>query len=597
MLKLDAAKPNDKFTAGVWDEIVAKVANSGGAEGPAIGIDLGTTHSCVAVWKLGRIEIITNDQGYRTTPSCVAFTDVQRLVGDGAKNQIAKNPANTIFNAKRLIGRRFSEVTVQEDIKLLPFRVTEGPSDVPKVVVNHKGNEHQFSMEEISSMVLGKMKEVAEAYIGESVKNAVITVPAYFNDGQRQATKVAATIAGLNVVRLINEPTAAAVAYAMDNKLGHTGKKNVLVVDLGGGTFDLSVLTIDGVGKFEVKAVAGDTHLGGEDFDNNMVKYCVEDFKKKSNKDLVGNERALGRLKVACEKAKRILSYATEASVELDCLVEGIDFSMKITRAKFEELNMGFFTACIKQLESCLSDANMSKGDVDEVILVGGSTRIPKVQRMLQEFFDGKELCKNINPDEAVAYGAAVMAASLSGRKMVNELMLIDVTPLSLGTEVNGEVMCVVIPRNTPIPTKKTKTFKTGDDNQSSMETKVYQGERTKAADNYLLGSFIVSGIPPAPKGSSKVEDCFEIDENGILIVTSKVVSTGKTKSLTVTNLSGRLSKEEVEKMVKDAEKFKLEDQEYKRKAEAYNDLEDCLYALKNKIKSNDMSPNIMKNM
>ncbi|CAH1432931.1 unnamed protein product [Lactuca virosa] len=536
---------------------------------PAIGIDLGTTNSCVAVWKHDRIEIIPNDQGNRTTPSCVAFTDSQRLIGDGAKNQIARNPANTIFNAKRLIGRRFSEVMVQEDIKLMPFRVIQGPSDMPKVAVTHKGHEQQFSMEEISSMVLAKMKEIAEAYIGSSVKNAVITVPAYFNDCQRQATKDAATIAGLNVVRMINEPTAAAIAYGVDNRFD--GKKNVLIFDLGGGTFDVSLLTIDGEGKFEVKAVAGDTHLGGEDFDNRMVNYCVEDFKNKWNKDLRGNQRALGRLKVACEKAKRILSYDTQVSIELEVLLDGIDFSLKITRAKFEELNKSFFEDCIKQLETCLVDANMYKGDVDEVILVGGSTRIQKVQSMLQEFFDGKELCKNINPDEAVAYGAAVMAANLC--------------------EIVGERMKVVIPRNTPIPTKKTMTFTTDKNNQTCMAVMVYQGEQTRSRDNFLLGLFTISGIPPAPKRASVVEDCFEIDANGILTVTSKVVSTGKTKSLTVTNLSGRLSKHEIEKMVKDAEKFKLEDQEFKRKAEAYNALEDYIYDLENKIKRKDLPP------
>nr|KAJ0194167.1 hypothetical protein LSAT_V11C800430320 [Lactuca sativa] len=596
---------------------------------PAIGIDLGTTYSCVAVWKHDRIEIITNDQGNRTTPSCVAFTDVERLIGDGAKNQIARNPANTVFSrfqlslydliliicfshafialliwlsygildAKRLIGRRFSEVMVKEDIKLMPFRVIEGPSDMPKVVVTHKGHEQQFSIEEISSMVLAKMKEIAEAYIGGTVKNAVITVPAYFNDCQRQATKDAATIAGLNVVRMINEPTAAAIAYGVDNRFG--GKKNVLIFDLGGGTFDVSILTIDGVGKFEVKAVAGDTHLGGEDFDNRIVNYCVEDFKKKWNKDLTGNERALGRLKVACEKAKRILSYDTQTSVELEVLLDGIDFSMKITRAKFEELNMSFFTKCIKQLESCLADANMKKGSVDEVILVGGSTRIQKIQRMLHEFFDGKELCKSINPDEAVAYGAAVMAAKLCGQttKMIKELVLLDVTPLSLGKEIIGERMHVVIPRNTPIPTKKTMNFVTTADNQSSTDIMVYQGERTRSTDNFLLGSFEISGIPPAPKGVAVLEDCFEIDDNGILTVTSKVVSTGKTKSLTVTNLSGRLSKRQIKKMVKAAEKFKLEDQEFKRKAEACNALEDYIYDLKNKIKRNDIPPKDLKNV
>ncbi|CAH1432922.1 unnamed protein product [Lactuca virosa] len=565
----------------------------------AIGIDLGTTNSCVAVWKHNRIEIITNDQGNRTTPSCVAFTDSQCLVGDGAKNQIAKNPANTIFNAKRLIGRRFSEATVQKDIKLLPFRVIEGPNDVPKVMVTHKGNEQQFSMEAISSMVLTKMKEVAEAYIGETVKNAVITVPAYFNDGQRQATKDAATIAGVNVLRMINEPTAAAIAYGIDNMLGLTGKRNVLIFDLGGGTFDVSLLTIDEVGAFEVKAVASDTHLGGDDFDNKMVNYCCDDFKKKWNIDLAGKKRVLGRLKAACEKAKRTLSYSSRASIELDLLHKGIDFSIEITRAKFEELNMSYFTKCIEQVKTCLADANIMKGGVDEVILVGGSTRIPKIQRMLQEFFHGKEPCKTINPDEAVAYGAGVLAAKLRGAtsKMVKELVLFDVIPLSVGVETDGEVMTVVIPKNTPIPTKRMMEFVTTKKKQTSMDVIVYQGERSKSTDNYLLGSFTISGIPPAPKGVSVVEDCFEIDDNGNLTVTAKVLSTGKTEKLTVTNICGRLSKKEIDKMMEDAEKFKLEDQEYKRRAEAYNALEDCVYQVKKKIKSNDMSPDHLKNI
>ncbi|CAH1432923.1 unnamed protein product [Lactuca virosa] len=383
--------------------------SSKGDGAPAIGIDLGTTNSCVALWKHNRIEIIPNDQGNRTTPSCVAFTNAERLVGDGAKN-----PANTVFDVKRLIGRRFSDV---------------------------QGNERQFSTEEISSMVLNKMKEIAEAYIGKTVKNAVITVPAYFNDSQRQATKDAATIAGLNVLRMINEPTSAAIAYGIDNMSGLTGKRNVVIFDLGGGTFDVSVLTIDEVGAFEVKAVARDTHLGGDDFDNQMVSYCVDDFKKKWNIDLTGQKRELGRLKAECEKAKRILSYATQASIDSVLLQNGIDFSMEISCAKFEELNMEFFIKCIKQLKLCLADANMTKGRIDEVILVGGSTRIPKVQRLLQDFFDGKELCKKINPDEAVAYGAAVMAAKLCGEttKMVKELVLFDVTPLSLGVETLGE--------------------------------------------------------------------------------------------------------------------------------------------------------------
>ncbi|XP_076959625.1 heat shock cognate 70 kDa protein-like [Bidens hawaiensis] len=383
-----------------------------GNNSPAIGIDLGTTYSCVAVWKHNRVEIIPNDQGNRTTPSSVAFADSERIIGDGAKNQVALNPANTIFGAKRLIGRRFSDSKVQQDIKLLPFKVIKGSSGTPKIVVTYKGQE-KFLAEEISAMILGKMKETAEAYLGKVVKYAVITVPAYFDDSQPRATKRAGTIAGLDVIRMIDEPTAAAVAYGLDNKSDIVGKKNVLVFDLGGGTFDVSVMTIDKRGVLEVKAVAGDTHLGGDDFDNRMVDHCAMEFKRRCDKDLTGNQQAMGRLRFTSDKAKWILSYANRTSIELDGLYEGIDFSMKFTRAKFEDLNMGSFNKCIDILETCLNDANMKKSCVDQVILVGGSTRIPKVQHMVQEFFDGRELCNSVNPDEAVAYGAAVIAAKV----------------------------------------------------------------------------------------------------------------------------------------------------------------------------------------
>ncbi|KAF5762674.1 putative Heat shock protein 70 family [Helianthus annuus] len=557
-----------------------------GDDAPAIGIDLGTTYSCVAVWKHNRVEIIPNDQGNRTTPSSVAFVESERLIGDGAKNQAPMNPTNTIFDSKRLIGRRFSDFKVQEDIKLWPFKVIQGPSDTPKIVVSHKGQWKEFLAEEISSMILGKMKETAEAYLGKVVKNAVITVPAYFNDSQRQATKDAGAIAGLNVIRMINEPTAAAIAYGLDNESDIVGKINVLVFDLGGGTFDASLMTIEEGGVFEVKAVAGDTHLGGEDFDNRMVDHCVLEFKRRWNKDLSGNQRALGRLRFACEKAKRILSYTTWTSIELDGLYERIDFSMKFTRAKFEELNMGSFNKCIKILETCLSDAKMRKSWVEQVILVGGSTRIPKVQHMLRDFFDGRELCKSVNPDEAVAYGAAVMAAKVSGSidKSVQDVLLHDVTPLSLGVAVRGELLSVVIPRNTSIPTSKTKKYQTTHDNLSAIEIKVYQGERSKSTDNHLLGKFEISGIPPAPKGVTKIMKCFEIDANGILTVTASIISTGKMEKLVISKDSGRLSKEEIEKMVNDAEWYKLQDQEYKKKAEAFNALEDCVYNMKNKV-------------
>ncbi|KAJ9545241.1 hypothetical protein OSB04_024948 [Centaurea solstitialis] len=532
------------------------------------------------------------------------------------------NPANTIFgqpthflfsfklvfylnfeDAKRLIGRRFSDSKVQDDMNLWPFKVIEGPDDTPKIVVTYKGQQKEFFAEEISAMILGKMKETAESYLGKPVKNAVITVPAYFNDSQRQATKDAGTIVGLNIIQMINEPTAAAIAYGLDNKSDIVGKMNVLVFDLGGGTFDVSILTIAHEGIFEVKAVAGDTHLGGEDFDNCMVDHCVREFKRRWNKDLNGNQRALGRLRFACEKAKRILTCTTQTSIDLDGLHEGIDFSMKFSRAKFEELNMSSFNKCIKTLEACLSDAQMEKSCVKEVILVGGSTRIPKVQCMLQEFFDGKELCKSVNPDEAVAYGAAVMAAKLIGISdtRVRDLLLLDVTPLSLGIQLNDGRMDIVIPRNTPIPARMAKTYYTAYDNQSVIPIYVYQGERSRAKDNHLLGDFMVSEIPLAPKRMSKLSVCFEIDVNGILTVTAHILTTSKTKKLTITNSNGRLSKEQIEKMIQDAQKYKHEDQEFKKKADAHNALEDCLYNMKNKVQEYNtkkrICPEIVKTM
>ncbi|MFS7922635.1 putative Heat shock protein 70 family [Helianthus anomalus] len=557
-------------------------------EAPAIGIDLGTTYSCVAVWKHNRVEIIPNEQGNRTTPSTVAFRDEERLVGDGAKNQAAMNPANTIFDAKRLIGRRYSDPNVQADMKLWPFEVIKWFPDTPKIVVSYEGQTKRFSAEEILAMILGKMKETAEAYLRKDVKDAVVTVPAYFNNSQRQATKDAATIAGLNIVRMISEPTAAAIAYGLDNKFDITRKMNLLVFDLGGGTFDVSILTIDETGSFKVKAVAGDTHLGGEDFDNCMVDHCVQVFKRRWNKDLTTNVKALGRLRVACEKAKRILSSTTQTSIDLDFLHEGIDFSMKFTRAKFEELNMELFDKCIEIVEKCLNDANIEKSDVDKIILVGGSTRIPKVQCLLRELFDTKELCKSVNPDEAVAYGAAIMAANLSGdhsHESVKNLLLSDVTPLSLGVETIGQVMNVVIPRNTPVPTKETQVYFTTEDDQTFINIKVYQGERARSIDNHLLGKFGISGIARAPKGVSKVKECFELDADGILTVTAEILSTGMTKKMVISNANGRLSKEQIEKMVKDGERYKLEDQEYKKKVDAFNELEELIYIKRNKIK------------